>query len=204
VTAAPPPASDRRALIARFAAEVEALTGVVHRARNGAEAGGLVVDLARGASAARILSWEPGELDCPAVVAALDRAGIDLVAPTLPDDPDRRRAMLDDLDPIAVGLTGAVAGLADTGSIVVASGPGRSRLASLLPPVHVALLPASRLVAALPEFLARASAWLPSASQAVIVTGPSRTADIEMTLTFGVHGPRRLHVVLIDDPSSDE
>jgi hypothetical protein len=124
VTTTPPPGAGCNVLADRFAAELEALTGVVHRASNDTEAGDIVRDLARIESATRILSWEPDTLTCPGVVAALTRAGIALVAPALPDDPGRRRAVLADLDAIPIGLTGAVAGLADTGSIVVARGTG--------------------------------------------------------------------------------
>ena len=108
-----------------------------------------------------------------------------------------RRELVDAIEPIAVGLTGALAGLADTGSLVLASGPGRSRVASLLPPVHVAVLSQARMYATLPAFLAANRGAVGETSNLVLVTGPSRTADIEMTLTHGVHGPREVHVIVV-------
>lgn len=94
-----------------------------------------------------------------------------------------------------VGLSGAVAALAETGTIIVQSGPGHSRLATLLPPVHIALLPIERL---LPDLFA----WTQTRQSAppanvTLISGPSKTADIEQTLSIGVHGPKRFVVVVV-------
>ena len=93
-----------------------------------------------------------------------------------------------------VGLSGAEAALAETGSIVVRSGPGKSRLATLLPPVHVALVPVSCLMTDIFTWTAERFGEMPA--NLVIISGPSKTADIENTLTLGVHGPGRMIVVL--------
>jgi L-lactate dehydrogenase complex protein LldG len=77
------------------------------------------------------------------------------------------------------------------------SGNGQTLTASLLPEIHVAVLRTSQLVSSLTEALGMPE--VRTASAGVIITGPSRTADIEMTLTIGVHGPGELHVFLIDD-----
>ncbi len=98
---------------------------------------------------------------------------------------------------VRAGVTGALAGIAETGSLVLISGAGQTLTASLLPEVHVAVLKTSRLMPTLAEALRMPE--IRTASAGVIVTGPSRTADIEMTLTIGVHGPGELHVFLIDD-----
>ncbi len=98
---------------------------------------------------------------------------------------------------IEAGLTGALAGIAETGTLVIPGGAGRPLSASLLPGLHLAVLRKSALVPdletalALPEVVA--------APATVLVSGPSRTADIEMTLTIGVHGPGALQVFVIDD-----
>lgn len=96
-----------------------------------------------------------------------------------------------------VGVTGAQAALAETGTLVITSGPGLSRMVSLLPPVHVAMLPSSRL---LPDIFAwqenrRGSSW---PANLVFVSGPSKTADIEQTMSVGVHGPKRFMVLIYD------
>lgn len=94
-----------------------------------------------------------------------------------------------------VGLSSADAALAETGSLVVRSGPRRSRLATLLPPVHIALVPTQRLTPDLFTWVAgRAGADFPA--NLVLISGPSKTADIEQTLAIGVHGPKRLIVIL--------
>jgi L-lactate utilization protein LutC len=97
-----------------------------------------------------------------------------------------------------VGLSGADAALAETGSIILSSGPGNSRLATLLPAVHLALVPVSRLTTDI--FTWTAARQGPPPANITLVSGPSRTADIEQTMTTGVHGPKRFIVILYDDP----
>jgi len=89
----------------------------------------------------------------------------------------------------------AIYGLADTGSVVLAAAPDEPRARSLLPAVHVSLLREDRILAGLSELFAAVGNALPSAL--AIVTGPSRSADIEQMLTVGVHGPGEVHVVLL-------
>jgi L-lactate dehydrogenase complex protein LldG len=86
-------------------------------------------------------------------------------------------------------------GLADTGSVVLLSSPSEPRARSLLPPVHVSLLRETRILRGLEELFAAVGGDLPSAL--AIVTGPSRSADIEQRLVVGVHGPGEVHVVLL-------
>jgi L-lactate dehydrogenase complex protein LldG len=94
-----------------------------------------------------------------------------------------------------LGITAAQWAIAETGTLVLDMQEERHRLASLLPPVHIALLPHARLLANLGEALKTLPRPLPPT--VTFVTGPSRTADIELQLVVGVHGPRELHVVLI-------
>jgi len=93
------------------------------------------------------------------------------------------------------GVSTALYGLADTGSVVLAASPQEPRRNSLLPDVHVTLLLEDRILPGLDELFAVLGADLPSSL--AIVTGPSRSADIEQKLAVGVHGPREVHVVLI-------
>ena len=86
-------------------------------------------------------------------------------------------------------------GLADTGSVVLAAGPDEPRARHLLPDVHVSLLREDRILPGLGELFAAVRDDLPSAL--AIVTGPSRSADIEQRLVVGVHGPPEVHVVLL-------
>lgn len=185
------------ALVQRFGEELAALTGVMHRAPSAAEAIAAVLKIAKQRRAERVLAWTDQWPDCPGLVAALAQAGIQAAGFEAPSESAARRRALDVIEPIAVGVTGALAGLADTGSIILAAGTGRSRMASLLPPVHIALLARSRVYATLPVFLAAHPGVAGTTSNLVLITGPSRTADIELTLTHGVHGPREVHVIVM-------
>jgi L-lactate dehydrogenase complex protein LldG len=93
------------------------------------------------------------------------------------------------------GVSHALYGVAETGSVVLAALPEEPRARSLLPDVHVTLLEEERVLAGLDELFVAVGGSLPSAL--AIVTGPSRSADIEQMLAVGVHGPGEVHVVLI-------
>ena len=94
------------------------------------------------------------------------------------------------------GITGALAGIAETGTLVLSEGEGQALRASLVPEIHIAVLQVSQLVQTLEGALQQPE--VSAAAASVLISGPSRTADIEMTLTIGVHGPRELHVFLVD------
>jgi L-lactate dehydrogenase complex protein LldG len=96
------------------------------------------------------------------------------------------------------GVSEAAWGIAETGSVVLFSSPAEPRARSLLPSVHVSLLREDRIVRGLAELFSRVD---DPPSALAIVTGPSRTADIEQTLVIGAHGPGEVHVVLL--PGSD-
>ena len=98
----------------------------------------------------------------------------------------------------AVGITSADYALADTGTLVLLSSREEARLISLLPPVHVAIVPAGRVLSGLDELLTVLPDPAAQTSSMVMITGPSRTADIEQILVRGVHGPGELHVVVLE------
>ncbi len=105
-------------------------------------------------------------------------------------------SLIETPDPnVRCGVTGAAAGVAESGTLVVTSGPDRLLAGSLLPEIHVALLREEDILADLPQVFLRKE--VREAASAVLITGPSRTADIEMALTIGVHGPREVHVFLL-------
>ena len=102
------------------------------------------------------------------------------------------------VDPkLKVGITGALSAIAETGTLVIPSGKGQPLGASLLAEFHIAIISSSQIVWSLDEALKNQE--VRNASATALVTGPSRTADIEMTLTIGVHGPKELHVFVVDD-----
>jgi L-lactate dehydrogenase complex protein LldG len=104
------------------------------------------------------------------------------------------------------GVTVAAYGIADTGTLVLCASPGDHRLDSLAPPAHVALLRASALAPDLEAAFAQfaADGRFARHSAVTFVRGPSRTADIELQLTIGVHGPARLFVVVWDDRAGQD
>jgi L-lactate utilization protein LutC len=108
-----------------------------------------------------------------------------------------------DLFACDAGITSAQWAIAETGTLVLESEAERHRLSSLVPPVHIAIIEAARIRQTLSEVLHTLSqkgrdGLSPTVT---LITGPSRTSDIELTLAIGVHGPGELYVVIIDEGS---
>jgi L-lactate dehydrogenase complex protein LldG len=97
-----------------------------------------------------------------------------------------------------IGLTTAQAAIAETGTLVLESDSERHRLISLVPPIHIAVLKASDICLTLGDALAqvRKKTTAEMSRAITFITGPSRTADIELTLAIGVHGPKELFVII--------
>ncbi len=180
--------ASRPALRARFALELERVRGRLHAAANEAEARESLAEILRGCGAKRVAAWD----DVPLTGWADTCAGLGV---TRVGD-DRADAATAD-----VGLTGCDAVIAATGTLALEGGPGRSRLASLLPTVHVVIAREGQLVPRLEDYLdqkrADGNAAYRRSSAVTLITGPSRTADIEMQIVYGAHGPLELHVILI-------
>ena len=130
----------------------------------------------------------PRAAACWNTLGGLDWAGAGLqVEPRAPTG--------DDL----VGITGVFAGIAETGTLMLLSGPDTPASMHLLPETHIAVLPASRVVAHYEDAFARIRQEHGSLPRAVnLVSGPSRTGDIEQTIVIGAHGPYRVHIVIVD------
>lgn len=127
--------------------------------------------------------------------------------PVVADEHPDLAGLLDGLPVVAdpwaaeVGVTGVLVAAADTGTLAIAAAPGRPRSISLVPPVHVAVVPFDRLVADYAELVTVVGTQRPLPSGVQLVTGPSKSADIEMRLVTGVHGPVRV-VVLLHPPAT--
>lgn len=100
---------------------------------------------------------------------------------------------------IDIGLTMAAAGIAETGTVVIRSINEEVRLASMIAEIHIAVLPASAIVADSYALEPRLVEWMGQPDFTAFVTGPSRTADIERVLALGVHGPLELHILILED-----
>ncbi|HEX4594878.1 MAG TPA: lactate utilization protein [Bryobacteraceae bacterium] len=110
-----------------------------------------------------------------------------------------RDALRDACAAADIGITSADYALAETGTLVMLASKQEARLVSLLPPVHVAVVPRSRIVANLDELLTLLPKPAEQTSSMVLITGPSRTADIEQILVRGVHGPGEVYVVIVEE-----
>ena len=173
------------ALKVRFIAEAEKLSCTVYPAEDDNDALHKLLTLLDDVD--NVLAWDDSQLPF-SIESALSDKNIKISA-------------YDDSH-APVGITGVDAALAGTGSLIVSSGEGKYRTASLLPDKHIALVRASQI---LPDF----ETWVQSqkesgleafkqSSNTTIISGPSKTADIAQELIKGAHGPRQVHIILID------
>ncbi|MFN8432387.1 MAG: LUD domain-containing protein [Anaerolineales bacterium] len=155
-------------LVEQFTSELTALSGIVHQTDNPTQS---IIEYLRSNSIKKIY-LQPNVLN----ENLLRQAGIDFT-----HEPDPT---------LTVGVTKAWAGLADTGSVLEADD---ELLGSLLPEIHLTVLESENILPSLLDAIE-----MTKGKNTVFITGPSRTADIEMTLTIGVHGPKEIHV-FVDD-----
>lgn len=152
-----------------------------------------------------LLAWDGPELPVPGILDALDVLGIEAITPATRldlrhsrvQDLAQRQAALATIAGVDLGLASADAACADTGTLVYSSGPGRSHLVTQLPRRLILLLPASRIVPNLGHWLATQP---PGPSSVVLMTGPGYAYDVELAPAIGVHGPRQIHLILIQQP----
>lgn len=188
----------------RFGREFERVAGVLHRVSDAREVPGVVARIAGERGMRKVVAW-PGDTLGLDVVAPLAAQGLDAAtlpaSDVTPPERERLRALVAAAD---LGVTAADVAIAETGTLVVVSGAGRPRSASLLPACHVAVFDRAALVESLLQMGLVLEAWHegaePSWRGAAInfITGPSRTADIELTLTRGVHGPKEVHAIFVE------
>lgn len=171
------PEAGKDDLIGRFVEELGALGGYVQQA-TARELPARLISFLRERNIGRVQAWE----QIPGVNwADLTEAGI-----SVQHEAD---------ETIQAGITGALAGIAETGTLVIPGGSGQPLSASLLPATHIVVLRASDIEESLVKVLEQHD--VEKYPSVVLVSGPSRTADIEMTLTIGVHGPGELHLFLL-------
>jgi len=194
-------------LVSKFEKELEKVAGVAYRATTVAELETTLREILVSAEAqAAVLSRHP----LPAQLGLEEKLRTWGIAVSVwPADESSAteatgRAFREQAFSAAVGITGVDFVLAETGSLVLTSLTGGSQLASLAPPVHVALYRRDQVVESLDEVLAglpvdRDPAEPSPGRSVVFITGTSRTADIEQILIRGVHGPRHVHAILVED-----
>jgi L-lactate dehydrogenase complex protein LldG len=191
----------------RFQREFERVGGVLCRVATVQEVPEAVAGIARERGLERVVTWHPAALGAD-LAGGLAAAGLSPHA--MPPGPlaadDERRRLRETIAGADLGLTGVDLAIAETGTLVLVSGGGRPRSTALLPPCHVAVLDRTALVESLAQAGVILEAWhqgtAPAERGAAIhfITGPSRTADIELTLTRGVHGPKEVLAVFVETP----
>jgi L-lactate dehydrogenase complex protein LldG len=134
-----------------------------------------------------LIGWDFSQIPLTGLSAALGSAQVTVI----PQSAGKEAAAT-----ARVGVSGVTAALASTGSLILTSGEGRPRGASLLPPLHVAVVAQGQIV---PDFETWATTHpdFRAASNHVVITGASRTADIAMEVVMGVHGPGQVHILVV-------
>ena len=178
-------------VVQRFETELKKVGGQFYAAENAQAACDYILTLAGSHSARSAAGWDCSVIRDIGLVEALADAGVEFIADT-GDDGFIKRAL-----DAGLGISGVDYALADTGTLVVLSGPGHARSVSLVTPIHVALVKLEQLLPDLNDLFPLLKERGSLSSAIALITGPSRTADIEMTLVVGVHGPQQLHVVLL-------
>lgn len=201
--------AQRSALIARVQRELEAVGGKVAHVTSITQANQYIAQLAMAKDARLVVRWDAALLDLMEVDATLQQQGVTVHTTTVPSEGsaalhNQRQHLRDLLAQADLGLSGVDYVIAETGTVVLAASPGQMRGVSLLPPVHVAVARAEQICATLGDVLQRLqTAEAPLQQQLTsclaFITGPSRTGDIELKLTVGVHGPGELHLILLDE-----
>ncbi|HUG14544.1 MAG TPA: LUD domain-containing protein [Thermomicrobiales bacterium] len=215
-------ADDARSIIVGIARSHEARTVVKSKSmvseeillNPALEAHGMtVVETDLGEWIMQLAGEHPSHLIAPAVHKTREQVAklfSDEIGYELPADPvelvkvarARLRQSFIDAD---IGISGANVAIAETGTLVIVSNEGNGRLVTTLPPVHIALLGVEKIVptiddaTAILKVLPRSGTGQKITSYVSFITGPSRSADIELTLTIGVHGPKEMHIVLLDN-----
>jgi L-lactate dehydrogenase complex protein LldG len=188
----------------RFREEFERVSGTFHRVETVDDAGRVIAEIARARGAKLITTWSAEALGWNPAPALLTEGVEVVVAPHEAVGAEEARRLRDRSAVAGIGVTGADLAVAETGTMILLSGKGRPRSTSLLPDCHVAIFGKDTLVERLDdvgvmlESLHVEPDRTMSGAAINFITGPSRTTDIELVLTRGVHGPKEVHVIFVD------
>ena len=187
--------ADPDSILQRFTGEVQAVRGDVH-VSNISQLVTTILEIARG----------PGEVALSGASLLNDlELGANLTAQgqiTFGPNGVNHEDLIARLEEAAAGITCVDYALAETGTLALSSDEPGALLVSLLPPVHIAIVRRSQIYSTLDEVIDRLGNQLvnhEAAGRSVsFITGPSRTSDVELVLSIGVHGPKELHVIVIE------
>jgi L-lactate dehydrogenase complex protein LldG len=187
----------RDRLIKQFEAALLRVGGRFTVAANAEAVCRQLAGIADAAQAKTVVGWQSPLLEQCGVAGRLAELGIEFITATARAD---KAAFIAEAAAAGLGVTAVDYALADSGTLCLLAGKDEPRTASLLPPVHVAVLRPRQIIRGLDDLFALLPADSRALSSAVtLITGPSRTADIELTLVVGVHGPQQLHVILAEE-----
>lgn len=179
-------------LVALFRSRAQSVNVVVHGPVPKYSAPRTVNAIAAGHNISSFVAWE--DLPVSGISSSLAAQGYARIDADVPLEEHERLLEIEKAD---LGVTGADFALAESGSVVLIHGPGKGRVVSLIPSIHVALVRIDDIHRTLSEWAHEYPGLPLDTANLVVVTGPSRTGDIELELNLGVHGPRHMHVVLI-------
>jgi len=188
---------DQEQFIQQFIENLEAISGIVKRVSS-AQVTNEIDSIINKFDAKRVLLWDDPRLEEYAIENVLK----DKVEYKVWNVKEGKDKLTEYAEKSNIGITFADLGLSETGSIVLFNEGGKGRSVSLLPEVHIAILPSKQIVPRLTQALKTikqsldTKGYLPSLIN--FISGPSRTSDIEMVLTTGVHGPKELYVIIVD------
>jgi L-lactate dehydrogenase complex protein LldG len=199
-TAVMPSHGDPDGLVASFARELDAVGGRFLGVMTDGEAAERTVALAHELGASRIAIGVGVAIDPAPIASALERAGLAVMRTAPARDDAERAAMRDELARTDLGIAEAHFAIASTGTLALVASDARPSSLTLLPAANLALVRADRFVPDLAAALASLGADTFAAGRVVLITGPSRTADIEKRIVLGVHGPRAFFVIAVRNP----
>jgi L-lactate dehydrogenase complex protein LldG len=172
-------------IVSEFAARAEQAKMIVHRVADEAALVEKIVEIVRQVGGGSAVVPDEG---LPAREPIRQRLAAENIKLVDPDESDGAFSA-------DVGITGVASAIAETASMCLTSGGGRRRLASLAVPTHIGVVQAGQIVPDLLDWAAESPAQLPACQ--TLVSAPSKTADIELILVMGVHGPRQEHVIIV-------
>jgi L-lactate dehydrogenase complex protein LldG len=185
-------------LIARFAREIELLHGHAIVANSETEAAAQLAALCRSGNIRSIAAGRGITVDVGSFVNPLAQAGIAIEMISADGVGDGERAAVRErIARCDLGLAEADYGIASTGTLAVSADASRPGSLTLLAPISVVVLRAERIVPDLAALFEKIGPAGVAAKRLTLISGPSRTADIEKRIVMGVHGPRELHVIMI-------
>ncbi len=180
--------------VTRLRDELAAAGGQMHLVPDAGSAVTAVVNLVRSRAARRVLLGGGAFIDSLPLALALSALGVEVRSVESLTEADSRQTFFG----ADVGITGVDHVIAETGTLALTTRPDQPRSASLLPPVHIAIAHRRQILPDLFDlFAGRWQEGLPACLS--LITGPSKTGDIELRLVTGVHGPGEVHLVLVDD-----